>query len=172
VVNIFGKVVEGTVVGDNLGTAVASRTGVGAVIDGGVRDLQGLMSLGDVNIFMRGVDPTPIRDVTLAGVNIPVRIGPATVLPGDLVLGTPSGVIFIPPHLTQAVVEASQEVQVRDRFGKLRLSEGAYTSSQIDHPRWSAEIEADFARWRHALDEVRERDRGSSTLTTRRDGRS
>ena len=170
VVDIFGKVVEGTVVGDNLGTAVASRTGVGAVIDGGVRDLQGLMSLGEVNIFMRGADPTPIRDVTLAGVNIPVRIGPATVLPGDVVLGTPSGVIFIPPHLAQAVVEASQEIQVRDCFGKLRLSEGAYTSAQIDHPRWSAEIEADFANWRGSVNEVPQRERRSSTLTRRRDG--
>ena len=148
VVDIFGKVVHGTVVGDNLGTAVAARTGVGAVIDGGVRDLQGLMELDEINIFMRGVDPTPIRDVTLAGVNIPIRIGTATVLPGDVVLGTPSGVIFIPPHLAQAVAEASQEIRVRDRFGKLRLAEGAYTSAEIDVPRWSDEIEADFAIWR------------------------
>ncbi len=81
VVDVFGKVVEGTVIGDNLGTAVATRTGVGAVIDGGVRDLQGLAQLEGVNVFMRGVDPTPIRHVTLAGVNVPVRIGVATVLP-------------------------------------------------------------------------------------------
>ncbi|HVX46364.1 MAG TPA: hypothetical protein VHC49_20900, partial [Mycobacteriales bacterium] len=74
VTDIFGKVVNGTVVGDNLGTAVASRTGVGAVIDGGVRDLQGLTELeGPVNIFFRDNDPTAIRDVTLAGINIPVR---------------------------------------------------------------------------------------------------
>ncbi|HTT88933.1 MAG TPA: hypothetical protein VMF65_05210 [Acidimicrobiales bacterium] len=148
VVDIFGKVVEGTVVGDNLGTAVAARTGVGAVIDGGVRDLQGLMRLGNVNIFMRDVDPTPIRNVTLVGVNIPIRVGPASVLPGDVVLGTPSGVSFIPAHLAHAVAEASQEIRVRDRFGKLRLSEGAYTSAQIDLPQWSPAIEADFAHWR------------------------
>lgn len=152
VVDIFGKVVEGTVVGDNLGTAVAARTGVGAVIDGGVRDLQGLMQLDNINIFMRDVDPTPIRNVTLVGVNIPIRIGPASVLPGDVVLGTPSGVSFIPAHLAQAVVEASQEIQVRDRFGKLRLSEGVYTSAEIDIPRWSDAIEADFASWRRSRD--------------------
>jgi|SRR5579875_63619 4-hydroxy-4-methyl-2-oxoglutarate aldolase len=153
VVDIFGKVLEGTVVGDNLGTAVAVRTGVGAVIDGGVRDLQGLAQLRDINIFMRGVHPTPIRDVTLVGVNIPVRVGQVTVLPGDVVLGTPTGVIFIPPHLATAVVEASREIQVRDRFGKLRLSEGVYTSAQIDLPQWPAEVEADFTNWRRAFNE-------------------
>ena len=153
VVDIFGKVAEGTVVGDNLGTAVAARTGVGAVIDGGVRDLQGLMQLGDINIFMRGVDPTPIRDVSLVGVNVPVRVGTATVLPGDVVLGTPSGVIFIPPHLANAVVQASEEIRVRDRFGKLRLAERVYTSAEIDVPLWSDEIEADFANWRRVSDQ-------------------
>jgi regulator of RNase E activity RraA len=152
VVDIFGKVAEGTVVGDNLGTAVAARTGVGAVIDGGVRDLQGLMQLRDVNIFMRGVDPTPIRHVCLVGVNVPVRIGPATVLPGDVVLGTPSGVIFVPAHLAEAVAEEAKEIRTRDRFGKLRLSEGTYTSAQIDVPKWAEEIEADFANWRRAVD--------------------
>ena len=103
VVDIFGKVKDGTVVGDNLGTAVRSRTRAGAVIDGGIRDYQGLVRLNDVNFYVRGVDPTAIADVTLAGMNIPIRIGGATVLPGDVVLGTPTGVIFIPPHLAQAV---------------------------------------------------------------------
>lgn len=153
VVDIFGKVAEGTVIGDNLGTAVATRTGVGAVIDGGVRDLQGLVRLeGGVNVFMRGVDPTPIRAVTLVGINLPVRIGAATVLPGDVVLGTPSGVTFIPAHLAGEVAAASREIEVRDRFGKLRLAEGRYSSAQIDVPVWSGEIEADFEAWRAAAE--------------------
>jgi regulator of RNase E activity RraA len=152
VVDIFGKVVEGTVIGDNLGTALAARTGAGAVIDGGVRDLHGLSELRDVNVFMRGVDPTPIRHVTLAGVNLPVRIGPCTVLPGDVVLGTPSGVTFIPSHLASEVATASGEIRRRDRFGKLRLAQGRYSSADIDVPVWRAEIEADFATWRDTPD--------------------
>jgi regulator of RNase E activity RraA len=148
IVDIFGKVKDGTVVGDNLGTAVASRTRAGAVIDGGIRDYQGLVQLTDVNIFMRGVDPTAIADVTLAGLNIPIRIGAVTVLPGDVVLGTPTGLIFIPPHLVQEVVERSEEIRVRDEFGKLRLSEGKYTSGEIDVPTWREDIEADFQQWK------------------------
>jgi regulator of RNase E activity RraA len=147
VVDIFGKVKDGTVVGDNLGTAVRSRTRAGAVIDGGIRDYQGLMQLTEVNIFMRGVDPTAIADVTLAGLNIPIRIGGVTVLPGDVALGTPTGVIFIPPHLVQEVVERSEDIRVRDEFGKLRLSEGRYTSGEIDVPEWREDIEGDFQQW-------------------------
>jgi 4-hydroxy-4-methyl-2-oxoglutarate aldolase len=149
VTDIFGKVRFGTVVGDNLGTAVASRTGVGAVIDGGIRDFQGLTELtGGVNIFFRGVDPTPIRNVTLAGINIPVRIGEATVLPGDVVLGTPSGLIFIPPALAHSVAEASEDIRIRDVFGKLRLSQRTYTSAEIDVPTWTDHIEQDFRQWK------------------------
>jgi len=150
VVDIFGKVKDGTVVGDNLGTAVQTRTRAGAVIDGGIRDYQGLVQLNQVNFFMRGVDPTAIAEVTLAGLNTPIRIGQVTVLPGDVVLGTPTGVIFIPPHLVQEVVEQSEAIRVRDEFGKLRLSEGKYTSGEIDVPTWRDDIETDFQNWQKA----------------------
>lgn len=149
VTDIFGKVHEGTVVGDNLGTAVATRTGVGAVIDGGIRDLQGLQRLDPaVNIFFRDVHPTPIRDVTLDGINVPIRVGEATVLPGDVVLGTPTGVMFIPPQLAQRVAEVADDVRIRDVFGKLRLAERTYSSADIDVPNWSEHIERDFQQWR------------------------
>ena len=152
VVDIFGKVKDGTVVGDNLGTATRSRTRVGAVIDGGVRDYQGLVQLTDVNFYVRGVDPTAIADVTLAGINIPIRIGGVTVLPGDVMLGTPTGIIFIPPHLVQEVVEKSEAIRVRDEFGKMRLDEGKYTSGEIDVSPWREDIEADFNAWKKAND--------------------
>lgn len=148
VVDIFGKIKDGTVVGDNLGSAVRNRTQAGAVIDGGIRDFQGLIKLDHVNFYIRGVDPTAIADVTLAGLNIPIRIGNVTVLPGDVVLGTPSGVMFIPAHLAAEVVNSGEEVRVRDEFSKLRLAEGKYTSGEIDVPTWRDDIEADFQSWR------------------------
>ena len=150
VVDIFGKVKDGTVLGDNLGTAVRSRTHAGAVIDGGIRDYQGLVTLTEVNFFMRGVDPTAIADATLGGINVPIRLGGITVLPGDVVLGTPTGVIIIPPHLVQEVVEQSEAIRVRDEFGKLRLAAGVYTSGEIDVAVWRDDIEADFQTWNTA----------------------
>jgi regulator of RNase E activity RraA len=67
-------------------------------------------------------------------------------MPGDVVLGTLGGIIFIPPHLVKEVLEVGDRVRLRDEFGKLRLKEGKYTSGQIDG-QWSAEIDADFQAW-------------------------
>jgi len=146
VVDMFGKIKDGTFVGDNLSTSLQTRTKAGAVIEGGIRDFQGVSQLEEVAIFCRGLDPSAIADVTLGGINIPIRIGGTTVLPGDIVLGTPTGVIFIPPHLAQQVVEQSEDVRTRDEFGRLRLMEGRYTPGEIDRA-WPAEIESDFQEW-------------------------
>jgi regulator of RNase E activity RraA len=150
VVDCFGKIKEGTFIGDNLATSLISKTGAGAVIDGGIRDYQGVSKLEDVTIFCRGLHPTAIADMTLVGVNTPIRIGGATVLPGDVVLGTATGVIFIPPHMAKEVVERSEDIRMHDQFGKLRLSEGRYTSGEIDRA-WTSQIEEDYKDWLRKL---------------------
>ena len=144
VVDLFGKIRDGTFIGDNLATAVRARTGTGLVIEGGIRDLARVRELTDFPVYARGVDPSAISDVTLIGVNIPVRIGGATVLPGDVVLGTRAGVTFIPPHLVREVVEHSEDVRERDVWGKRMLETGKYSSAQIDVAAWSPEVESDY----------------------------
>ena len=163
VVDLFGKVKWGTFVGDNLSSAVKSHGGRGIVVDGGIRDTQRIVELPDFGVFVRGFDPTPRRDITMTGINAPVRIGQATVLPGDIVLGTLSGVIFVPAHLAEKVVLASEDVRERDSWGQMRMREGVYTPGQIDTAQWAPEIEADFERWRS--DASRERAAGGSPLT-------
>lgn len=147
VVDLFGKIRDGTFIGDNLATATRARTGAGIVIDGGIRDFDRVEELSDFPVYCRGTHPSAIYDVTLVGVNIPIRIGNATVMPGDAVLGTREGITFIPPHLLQEVVEHSEETRRRDVFGKMRLAEGRYTSGQIDRGVWADEIEADYQAW-------------------------
>lgn len=156
VIELFGKVVKGTFTGDNLSTAVNARTGgTGMVVDGGMRDYQRVMELPKFNGFIKGLHPTGIRDVTLTEINGPARIGEATVLPGDVVLGTPAGVIFIPPHLAEAVVDRSEVVRLRDFWGKLMIKQGKYTPGEIDR-KWPEEIDADFAEWArtHGLNDI------------------
>ena len=116
------------------------------VIDGGIRDYQRLREIPEFSIFCRGVDPTAIAEVTLVGLNSPARIGGVTVLPGDIVLGTPSGLIFIPPHLAQEVVEDSERVRLQDRWGQMRLRESRYLPGQVDGA-WTDEMRADFEEW-------------------------
>lgn len=148
VVDLFGKIRNGTFVGDNLSTAVWSRTGTGLVIDGAARDTLRIEEIEGLSLFIRGVHPSAIAEVSLNGVNVPVRIGQATVMPGDVVLGTRQGVTFIPPHLVEQVVTHSEETRLRDVFGKLRISQGRYTSGQIDRRDWAADIMEDYDAWK------------------------
>ena len=142
----FGKVIDGTLIGDNLGNAIYTRSGTGVVFDGGVRDLEGLGRIEGFNAFVRGWDPSAIKDMTLGAINRPTRIGRVTVLPGDVVLAKRGGIIFIPPHLAERVVVEAEIVAVKDEFGHQRLREGVYTPGQID-VRWTPEIIEDFMRW-------------------------
>ena len=144
--DVFGKVVDGTLIGDNLGNSIYSKSGNGVIFDGGLRDLQGLEEIEGFNAFVRGWHPSFLQEVMLTAINVPVRIGEAVVFPGDVVLARRGGVLFIPPHLAQAVVERSEIIVLRDRFGHQRLREGRYTPGQIDS-RWTDEINADFYGW-------------------------
>jgi 4-hydroxy-4-methyl-2-oxoglutarate aldolase len=148
VVDLFGKIEDGTLVGDNLGTRVRAKTGTGLVIEGAFRDRHGLEELGDFPIFARGVDPSAIADATLIGVNVPVRIGGATALPGDVVLGTRTGVTFIPPHLIEEVIAHSEETQMKDIWGKMMLAEGRFDSAQIDVVVWEPAVNEVYQEWR------------------------
>lgn len=147
VVDLFSKIYEGTYSGGNLSTAIATRTSRGQIIWGGIRDLQQIMEIENLQTFYRGYDPTGIRDVTLTGMNVPCRIGNAICMPGDVVLGTVAGTLFIPPHLAEECVENSERTRLRELFGLQRLREKIYTSAQMD-TKWTDEIEADFANWR------------------------
>jgi regulator of RNase E activity RraA len=142
----FGKIHEGTLIGDNLGNSIFAKSGNGVVIDGSVRDLAGLSEIAGFNAFVRGWDPTAIRDMMLIGLNTAIRIGRVTVLPGDVVLAKREGVIFIPAQFAQEVVEQSERIVLRDLFGHERLRAGTYTPGQIDG-RWTKEIEKDFTQW-------------------------
>jgi len=147
VADVFGKIEEGPIIGDNLSTAIFAKSGNGVVHDAAVRDLDGIKAIDGFTSFVRGWHPTYASPtIMLLGVNTPIRIGHATVMPGDIVLGREDGVIFIPPHLAERVVKTSELVRLRDQFGKTRLREGKYTSGQID-ARWTDEIEKDFSRW-------------------------
>ena len=153
VVDQFGAHEDGPTVGDNLGNSIYAKTGNGVVYDGALRDINGLKEIGSFTSFFRSYHPShhlnnPDGELntTLVGINKPTRIGKATVMPGDVVLGRDGGVIFIPPHLAEKVVKTSEIVRLRDMFGHQRLREQKYTPGQIDS-RWSDEIEKDFSAW-------------------------
>jgi regulator of RNase E activity RraA len=158
VVDQHGALVDGPTIGDNLGNSIYARSGNGIIYDGPLRDINGLKEIKGFTSYFKSYHPShhfgsmgggggPVRlNTTLVGINTPTRIGSATVMPGDVVLARDGGVLFIPPHLAQRVVETSEIVRLRDMFGHQRLREKKYTAGQIDS-RWTDEIEKDFSQW-------------------------
>ena len=145
VVDMYDKVYKGTFIGGNLTTAIRARTGTGgAVIWGGIRDVEQMQKVPDVQVYYRGIDPTPIRDFVMTGFNTPVRLGDgreaAICLPGDVVYGCSGGVLFIPPQLATEVVENGAKTQVKDMFGFEMISQNRFTTAQIDRNTWTEEM--------------------------------
>jgi 4-hydroxy-4-methyl-2-oxoglutarate aldolase len=131
VVDIFGKKVGGTIVGDNLFFYVMTATkGGGLVVDGSIRDLNGISEI-DMPAYFKDVDPTPIDNVMLTGINVPIRIGGVTVMPGDLVVGDREVVYFIPPQFVQDVLDRADEIRIHDEWTKKKFAEKKYKSSEI-----------------------------------------
>jgi 4-hydroxy-4-methyl-2-oxoglutarate aldolase len=131
VVDLFGKKEGGTIVGDNLFYYVmkATKNG-GLVVDGAIRDLEGIAQL-PMPAYFRHAHPTAIGNVMLTGINIPVRIGETTVMPGDLVVGDREGVYFVPPHMVQAVVDNADTIHIHDEWTRMKFDTGKYKSSEI-----------------------------------------
>lgn len=147
----FGIHIDGPTIGDNVGNAIYANSGNGIVYNGAVRDIEGLRELEGFTSFVRSYHPSHHNqegnlNTVLMGINVPIRIGQAMVMPGDVVLGKEGGVTFIPPHLVEKVVKTSEVVRLRDMFGHQRIREGKYNAGQID-TRWSDEIEKDFSQW-------------------------
>jgi 4-hydroxy-4-methyl-2-oxoglutarate aldolase len=142
----YGKIVDGTLIGDNLGNSIYAKSKTGVVFDGAIRDLEGLENIDGFVGFIRGADPSYIKEMIMTCINCPIRIGRVTVFPGDLVLGKREGVIFIPAHLAEKVIINSEFIALRDKFGIQKLKEGKYTPGQIDQA-WTKEIKDDFLKW-------------------------
>lgn len=145
VIDMFDKVYKGTFLGGNLTTAIHQKTGNGgAVIWGGIRDIEQMHRVPDVQVYYRVIDPTPIRDFVMTGMNCPVRLGDgrdaAICLPGDVVYGCSGGVLFIPPQLVVDVVDGGAKTQVKDLFGFEMISQNKFTTAQIDKKTWSEEM--------------------------------
>jgi len=146
VADCFGKITGGTLIGDNLGNSIFAKSGNGVIFDGAARDVSGLAEIKGFNAFVRDFDPSYLENVVLIGLNTPIRIGKAIVLPGDLVISEREGVLFIPAHLAEKVISIAEFIALRDRFSHARLREGKYTPGQIDS-EWTEPIKQDFLKW-------------------------
>jgi regulator of RNase E activity RraA len=143
VIDLMGAAPGRNFGGDNLHAAIYGVTRTGAVIDGTIRDLEGLHEL-PTQVYFKQARPEAVGGVSVAGINVPVEVGGAVVMPGDVVLGDRTGVIFIPPHLVQEIVEAAERTQIHDEWTKAKFLTGKYKSSELYGGPLSAELKAEY----------------------------
>ena len=158
VVDLFGKKVNGTIVGDNLFyyTMKATKNG-GLVVDGSVRDLDGLSEI-DMPAYFKAVDPTPIGNVMLTGINVPIRVCGVTVMPGDLVVGDREGVYFVPPYLVKDLLDRADEIHIHDEWAKKKFDEGKYKSSEIYGSPSDPKLKQEYQDYlKRRLEEIRKK---------------
>jgi regulator of RNase E activity RraA len=163
VADIFGKIEGGTLVGDNLATYIWAVTHRGFVVDGAIRDLDSLIDI-PMGAYFRGVHPTPIsQELMITGINVPVRIGNATVLPGDVVYGDREGIYFVPPHLVEKVLTKADELHIHDEWtqDKFLHETGKYKSSEIYGSPRDPKLKAEYADYlKKKLEELHAKEGG------------
>jgi regulator of RNase E activity RraA len=148
VVDMFDKIYKGTFIGGNLTTAIKTKTkNGGAVIWGGIRDVEQMKEAKEIQVYYRGIDPTPLRDFVMTGFNGVTNFGGATCLPGDIVFGAGGGVLFIPAHLVEEVVDGAAKTHVKDDFGFEMIAQNKFTSAQIDRNTWTEEMLDMLMEW-------------------------
>jgi len=131
----------------------------GLVVDGSIRDLDGISEI-DMPAYFRDVDPTPIDNVMLTGINIPIRIGGVTVMPGDLVVGDREGVYFIPPQFVTEVLDRADEIRIHDEWTKKKFDEGKYKSTEIYSSPKDPNLQKEYAAYlKRRLEEIRKQRR-------------
>jgi len=149
VADIFGKIEGGTLVGDNLATYIYAVTHKGFVVDGAIRDLDGMIDI-PMGAYYRGVHPTPIsQQLMITGINVPIRIGNATVLPGDVVYGDREGIYFVPPHLVQKVLTKADELHIHDEWTQEKFvhETSKYKSSEIYGTPVDPKLKAEYQEY-------------------------
>jgi regulator of RNase E activity RraA len=144
--------------GENIHAAVYGVTRTGAVIDGTIRDLEGVFEL-PTQIYFRKPHPAAVSGVSVAGINIPIRIGGAIVMPGDVVLGDRTGVIFIPPHLVEPVVAQAEKTRIKDEWTVKKFLTGKYKASELYGGTLSPELQREFDEYLKTRLEEKRRDR-------------
>ena len=146
VADAFGKISGGPIMGATLANSIYSKSGNGVVFDGASRDLQEIKNIKGFNAYVRDFHPSFTEEMVLMGLNTPIRIGNVMVLPGDLVIATREGVLFVPAHMAEQVVSTSEFVIRKDQFGFEMVRNGKYSTGEIDS-QWNDEIKTEFLKW-------------------------
>jgi 4-hydroxy-4-methyl-2-oxoglutarate aldolase len=147
VVELAGMVDRATFMGDVTGLGIRMAGVKGVVIDGGLRDLSEFLPWKEFPVYYKGAHASAMADQVGVEWNAPVRIDTMTVLPGDVVMADPSGVLVFPPQLAAEVIKDAEHTVYLENFKREMMASRKYRARDI-YPKLSPELEKVFEEWK------------------------
>jgi regulator of RNase E activity RraA len=147
VVELGGMVDRATFLGDVTGLGMRAAGALGAIVDGGIRDLSEFIPMKDFPIYYRGAHASAMADQVGVEWNGPIRLGGITVLPGDIIVADAEGVQVVPPNLVTEVIAAAEETVYTENFKREMMATKKYRSRDI-YPTLSPELTRLFEEWK------------------------
>lgn len=114
---------DAAVVGDIIGGQIRDQGAAGLVVDGAVRDIDGLRELG-LPTLARGSHPATGSKDGPGALNVPIGCGSGLVNPGDIIRADSSGILAIPLPAAEDVLARTRKVAVREEEWRAVLADG------------------------------------------------
>ncbi len=115
---------DAAIIGDIVASALVSLGCRGVIVDGAVRDLDGIEEAG-LPVFGRNAHPATGSNDGPGAINVPVQCGGVIVQPGDVVRADASGVVVIPRASAAAVLSSTRAVDEREEKWRTAVAAGA-----------------------------------------------
>jgi 4-hydroxy-4-methyl-2-oxoglutarate aldolase len=119
-----GGCVDVALIGDIVGEAVKASGAIAMVIDGAVRDTDGLEAIG-LTTYARGTTPQRASKDGPGAINVAVHCAGVTIEPGDIVRGDSSGIVVVPKAHAAEVLELARAAETRELSWISSVSDGA-----------------------------------------------
>jgi regulator of RNase E activity RraA len=111
-------------------TAAAAKLG-GIVVDGAIRDVDGITRLG-MPAFSRTVCPGSCDKDGPGEINVPISCGGAVVSPGDIIVGDADGIAVVPRAMAAEIVELVLQLMDREKKRIAEIGAGKIFKAEID----------------------------------------
>ncbi len=147
VIQAYGSRFSGCI-GDILARYFARKGGAGIVVDGRIRDAGRIRDLG-IPVWSTGTTPHYASQTELFpwAYDVPVAVGGALCMPGDVVVADDDGPVVVPRGLVGDVVDATRDQEEWESFSRHRLDEGARLS---DYYPLTSDSREEYEAWRSA----------------------
>ena len=119
-----GGRLDAALVGDVVSATLLAAGCRGVVVDGAIRDVEGIAEVG-LSVYARGAHPATGSGQGPGAINVPIQCGGVVVHPGDVVRADRSGVVVIPGDRVEEVLERTRAVDQRESEWRAALDSGA-----------------------------------------------